>query len=156
MRYLARWEPFPYPRLVRRNMGQAFNEVLGLMPRNWTDGQTVAVDVSDSEDSVTVKASLPGFKPEDVDISVNDGILTIQGESKQEENTNDDHYYRRELRHSAVSRSLGLPGGIEHEKADAQFANGILTIRFPKTEEAKPRTIKIQAQDAEAEAEKVG
>jgi len=104
-----------------------------------------ALDVYENDDALVVKAALPGVRPDEVDISVTDDILTIKGETKSEEETKDGSYHRRELRYGAFARSIALPTLVNHDKAEATFENGILTVTLPKAEEVKPKSIKIAA-----------
>ena len=92
-----------------------------------------------------VKGALPGVRPDEVDISVIGDILTVKGETKSEEETKDESYHRRELRYGAFARSIPLPTRVNHDKAEATFENGVLTITLPKAEEVKPKSIKIAA-----------
>lgn len=103
------------------------------------------LDVYETADQVTVKAAIPGVKPEDVEITVTANMLSLSGESKEETETKDKNYLRRETRMGAFSRMIELPAGLQTDKADAKFENGILTISFPKAEEIKPKTIKVKA-----------
>jgi HSP20 family protein len=93
------------------------------------------LDVYETEDSLMVKAALPGVKPEEVEISVTGDTLTIKGEN----------YHRRELRYGSFCRSVPLPTGVNHHKAEAVFEQSVLTVTLPKAEEAKPKTIKVNA-----------
>jgi HSP20 family protein len=103
------------------------------------------LDVYETEDSLVVKAPLPGVRPEDVDISITGDILTIKGESKSEQEVKREDYHRREVRYGSFCRSVPLPTQVEHGKAEAVFEHGILTVTLPKTAEAKPKTIKVKA-----------
>jgi HSP20 family protein len=88
---------------------------------------------------------LPGWKPEDVDVTVENGVLTLRGEWKQEEEHKDDksRWLRREIRYSSFERSIQLPTEVEADKAKAEFENGVLTLTIPKAEVVKPKQIKI-------------
>jgi HSP20 family protein len=106
-----------------------------------------ALDVYENDDALVVKAALPGVRPDDVDISVIGDVLTVKGETKSEEETKDESYHRRELHYGSFARSVPLPTRVDHEKAEAKFENGILTITLPKAEEVKPKSIKIAAHE---------
>lgn len=148
MTSLMRWEPFGEMRSLREHMDRLFDDFFRgsrLVP--WEGPELgFPLDVYETEDSLVVKASLPGVKPEEVDISVTGDILTIKGETKSEEEVKREDYHRRELRYGSFCRSVPLPTGVEHGKADAVFDQGILTVTLPKTAEAKPKTIKVKAQ----------
>jgi len=99
----------------------------------------------ETDQEVVIKTSVPGVKPEDIDITVVGDTLTIKGETKAEEKVERANYIRQERRYGAFSRSLTLPTSIVAEKAKAEFENGVLTLTLPKAEEVKPKTIKVKA-----------
>ena len=96
-------------------------------------------------DEVVVKAALPGFKPDEVQINVTGDILTIKGEVKHEEEKKDKSWHIREQRWGSFERSVRLPTGVISDRAKADFDNGILTITLPKSEEVRPKTIAVKA-----------
>jgi len=147
MASLMRWYPFSDIRSLRRHTGRPFDDFFrGLHLVPWEDAEFVfPLDLYETEESLVVKAPLPGVRPEDVDISITDDILTIKGETKSEEEVKRESYHRRELRYGSFCRSVPLPAQVEHGKADAVFEQGILTVTLPKTAEAKPKTIKVKA-----------
>jgi len=104
-----------------------------------------AIDMYQTDDEVVVKATLPGLKPEDVDITVTGETLTLRGEYKQEEEQKNAHYHIREQRSGSFERSLLLPTDVKADKAVADFENGVLTISMPIAEEVKPKTISVKA-----------
>jgi HSP20 family protein len=122
-------------------------------PGRWrgTEGGdlTFPIDLSEGEDKVTVKAILPGVKPEDVDISVSENVLTIKGETRSEETSEKENYYHREIRYGAFSRSVALPTRVNYESAEADFSDGILTVSLPKAEDVKPKSIKVRPKEKE-------
>jgi HSP20 family protein len=112
------------------------------------DGDGVSyfpVDVFETGDEVVVKASLPGVKPEDIDIQVHGDVLTIRGETKEEKEERAQNWYRHERRYGAAMRQITLPSEVSAEKAQATFEDGVLRLALPKTESAKPKQIKVQA-----------
>jgi HSP20 family protein len=146
MRTLVRWDPFSEFRGLRRAMDRGVFEFYG--PTVWRNAETTLafpVDLSETDGHVVVKAALPGIQPEDVDISVSDGVLTIKGETKSEEKSESENYHRREIRHGAFSRSITLPANVNDAKAEAEFQDGVLTVTLPKAEEARPKQIKVKA-----------
>jgi HSP20 family protein len=127
-------------------MDRLFGDFFGPRVVAWEPAELgFALDVYETDDAVVVKGALPGVRPEEVDISVTGDVLTIKGETKSEEETKDGNYHRRELRYGAFARSVALPTLVDHDKAEATFENGILTISLPKAEEVKPKSIKIAA-----------
>lgn len=104
-----------------------------------------AVDVVDLADKVEVRAELPGVADKDIDIEVHDNTLTIRAkkEESREEGEDKGRYYLSERRSGSVSRTLGLPTGLNADQVVATFANGLLTVSFPKTDEAKKQPKKV-------------
>lgn len=103
----------------------------------------IPLDVATGADAVTVEAALPGVGPDDVEITVENGTLTIRGRTAAERSETEGEYVVREIRRGEFSRSLGLPSGLEPDKATATFQDGVLTLRIPKAEQVKPRQIRI-------------
>ncbi len=153
MTQLTRWDPFGEFSSLRRAMDRVFEDFSPA--RVWRTAEvsdlTFPIDVSETETDIVVKAVLPGVKSEDVDISVSEGVLTIKGESRYEEKTEKENYYRQEIRYGAFSRSIALPTRVDHERAEAEFAEGILTVRLPKAEEVRPKSIKVRPKEAQGE-----
>jgi HSP20 family protein len=104
-----------------------------------------AIDLYQDDDVVVVKASLPGLKAEDVQISVSNGLLTLRGEFKQDEEKKEKTYHIREHRFGSFERSISLPSDVQTDRSRADFENGILIITLPKAEAVKPKTITIKA-----------
>jgi HSP20 family protein len=101
------------------------------------------LDVTSTADALIVEAAMPGIKPEDVEITVENGTLSIRGEQRQDRREGEGENLVQEIRRSSVSRSVSLPSGLEPDKATASFEHGMLTLRIPKAEEVKPRQIRI-------------
>jgi HSP20 family protein len=99
--------------------------------------------VSSSADELVVEAALPGVRPDDVEITIENGTLTIRGQSSSERKEGEGDYLVQEIRRGDFSRSVTLPSGLEPDKATASFDNGVLTLRVPKAEQVKPRQIRI-------------
>ena len=107
------------------------------------EGAPLPLDVSTTNDALVIEAALPGVRPDDVEITVEDGTLTIRGSGRQERREQDGDVLVQEIRRGEVSRSLSLPNGLEPDKAEATFEDGILTLRIPRAEQVKPRQIRI-------------
>jgi HSP20 family protein len=103
----------------------------------------LALDVSETEDSYIVRASIPGIDPEDLNITINNNVLTIQGETSEEEEEEDERYHVRERRFGVFVRSVVLPSPVDRENVEATYEDGVLTLRLPKSEENKPRRISV-------------
>ena len=147
---IERWQPFSELMSLRQAMDELFEDSFVRPSRLITtfgDGRVPALDVYQTTNEVVVKASLPGVKPDDVEINIADDTLTIKGETKVEQEIKREDYLFQERRYGAFSRSTVLPGGLKTEKAEAAIEDGILTITIPKAEEAKPETVKVKAKE---------
>lgn len=102
-----------------------------------------SVDIFEEADGVVVKAELPGMKKEDIDVSLNDEVITLSGEKKKEEKVEKKGYYRLERSFGSFHRSFRLPVGVQADKAKAKFKDGVLEIRIPKTAEVKREEKKV-------------
>jgi len=118
---------------VRRPFGPLFDTAASSLP----------LDVTRTADALVVEAALPGIKPEDVEITVEDGTLAIHGTYRDERREGEGESLVSEIRRGTVSRSIGLPTGLEPDKATATFEHGVLTLRIPKADSVKPRQIRI-------------
>lgn len=144
MSHIVRWEPMRDFFAMREMMDRVFDDLVSQQYGNREAG-VPAVDMYQTEDSVVVKATLPGIKPEDLQISITGDVLTIRGESKQEEEVNNATYHLHERRYGSFSRSIPLPSQVVSDKANAEFEHGVLTLTLPKAEEVKPKTITVKA-----------
>jgi len=146
MANIVRWEPFGDLMTLRDAMDRLFEDSV-IRPRNWVAPmlEGLAVDMYETKDDVVVKATVPGVKAEDIDISITGDTLTIKGEFKEEEKVEKENYIRRERRQGSFSRSLNLPTSVNADKANAEFDNGVLKLTLPKSEEVKPKTIEVKA-----------
>lgn len=101
------------------------------------------VDIFEEGGDVVVKAELPGMKKEDIDVNITDDTITVSGEKKKEEKVERKDYYRMERSHGSFTRSFRMPTEVQTDKAKANFKDGVLEVRIPKTEEAKKKEKKI-------------
>ena len=144
MSNLTRWEPMREMMSLREAMDRLFDDAF-TRPVSLRDLAALPlVDLSQDDDEITVKAVLPGLKPEDVQISITADVLTIKGEFKDEDESKNRNYLIRERRFGSFERMIQLPTEVQTEKAHADFADGILTIRLPKAEAVKPKSISIK------------
>ena len=145
---LTRWEPAREMLTLREAMDRLFNDAftrpLSMMREGGSAWSSPAIDMYQTDNEVVVKAALPGLKPDEVQIHVNNDILTIRGEMKHEDERKDQSWHIRERGWGAFERSVTLPSGVVADRANADFENGILTITLPKSEKAKPKTITIK------------
>jgi len=148
MTNLTRWEPFRDMVSLREAMGRLFEDSFvrpGTSRLSVSPKGALAVDVYETSDDVVVKTAIPGADPDDVDISLTGDTLTIKAEIKADEEVDEEDYVYRERRLGTYSRSFGLPSLVEANGAEAEVENGVLTLRLPKVEEAKPKAIEIKA-----------
>jgi HSP20 family protein len=145
MRIANRWEqPFRGATTLQEQINRVFGDVVGRTGEesNLTSWAP-AVDIYETEHELVVKADLPDVSPQDLDIQVENNILTIRGERKFETKVNEDNYLRVERTYGSFSRSFQLANSVNPEAIKADYQNGVLTLTIPKREEAKPKQIKV-------------
>ena len=145
MRTLNRWEqPFRGATTLQEQINRAFGDLVGRTGEesNLTPWAP-AVDIFETENELVVKADLPDVNPQDLDIRVENNVLTIRGERKFENEVNADNYLRIERSYGSFSRSFSLASSVNAEAINADYQNGVLTLSIPKREEAKPKQIKV-------------
>jgi HSP20 family protein len=143
---ITRWRPFRDMVSIQDEMNKLFDDFFGrpLVRTEWTEGVwTPSVDVSEDKDNVIIKAEMPGMKKDDVKISVQDGVITLRGEKKQETEEKDKNYHRIERSYGSFCRSFQLPTTVKTDKIKASYKEGVLSVTLPKTEEVKPKEIPI-------------
>lgn len=137
---LIKWAPFLEE---YGDMDKMMSEMLPAVRGNQY-GFTPALDMYEDKDNVIIETQLGGIDPEKVDISIENNILTIKGESEKKSEVDDKNYYRKEIRRGSFYRSIALPTKVDGDKATAVNEDGILKITVPKAAEVKPKTIKIE------------
>jgi HSP20 family protein len=146
MTIVRRQSPFGELVSLRQAMDRLFEDSF-VRPRTWGgqsfEGAGLALDARVNQDELLVQAALPGVKPEDVEITIENGTLTISGETRSETKDEKDQVLLQEIRRGSFVRSVTLPNGLEPDKASASFDNGVLSLRIPRAEQVKPRTIRI-------------
>lgn len=145
MSNLIRWEPMREMMTLREAMDRLFDDSFTRPISSINNWGMPAIDLYQTDKNVMVKASLPGFKADDVQISITGDVLTLKGEFKQAEEVKDAAYLMKEQRFGSFERRVTLPAEVQADKAKADFENGILTITMPKTEEVIPKTITVKA-----------
>ena len=140
MASLTRWNPWSELFSLQDQMDQLFNA-----GRAADAPSRLAIDIRQTAEAFTIEASVPGFAPEDVEVTVDQGVLTIKGTRKQESEDRRDGWIRRERRQSSVFRQLGLPAEVRESEISATFANGVLTVTVPRTQKAEPKRIAVSA-----------
>jgi HSP20 family protein len=146
MSNLTRWEPVREMMTLREAMDRLFDDAF-TRPISLRDGgwSAPAIDMYQTDDEVVIRAALPGFKADEVQINVTGDVLTLRGETKQQEEQKERAWHIREHRWGSFERSVSLPTEVTADRAVADFENGILTITLPKAEEVKPKTISVKA-----------
>ncbi|MBN2386298.1 MAG: Hsp20/alpha crystallin family protein [Anaerolineales bacterium] len=145
MSNLIRWEPLSEMVSLREAMDRLFDDAYtrpGGMPAGF--GAPV-LDLYQTKDQVVVRASLPGMKSDEVEIAITGDLLSLKGEFKDKQESQDKTYHLRESRYGAFERTLRLPTEVESDKAKAEFEDGVLTITLPKAEAVRPKTITVKA-----------
>jgi HSP20 family protein len=104
-----------------------------------------AVDVVEDENAYIVKAAMPGVKPEEVEVTLQNNVLTLKGEAKADKEIKEENYHLRERRYGSFMRSLTLPASVKADMIEAKHEDGVLTVRLPKMEEDKPKKLAIKA-----------
>ena len=138
---LANWDPF--------SEIQRFQEELNRRVSGRGNGLAFrpAVDIYEDDGHITINAELPGMKPEDVDVDVHEGILTLRGERKLENEEKREGYHRIERSYGTFSRSFSLPEGVDPDKCEANMKEGVLTVRLPKKPLPQPKKISVKGED---------
>ena len=140
--------PSPFSELItlRQAMDRLFDDTIFRPFTPYTPGEfgRLPLDVRTTTDALLVEAELPGMKPEDVEITVENGTLTIRAEDRTERTEEQGDWVVREISRGSVMRAVTLPSGLEADKAEATFEHGILKLRIPKAEQVKPRQIQIK------------
>ena len=151
---LMRWNPWGELSSLHEQMDQLFQQVFGEPLTRADGGEHLAlpVDVRQTESSYILEASVPGFDPEEVEVTFDDGVLTIRGERRAEQESKEGEYVRRERRTASVFRQVILPGEIEPDGISAAFDNGVLTVTVPRTPKPQPKRIAVTAAPTTVEA----
>ena len=149
MATLVRWEPFREFAALQNEMSRLVNSWAGAEgtgnggTRSWVP----SVDVWETDSDVVYAFDLPGIPESKISVEIEDGTLTVAGERERTEQTEGDRFYRYERRFGSFERSIGLPQGVKEDEIKADYKDGVLEIRVPKPEQAKPRRIQIGGGD---------
>ena len=143
MAFLNRWDPFSE---IARLQDEMSRQLTGSERRTQWDRPFVpAVDIFEDKDAIYLKAELPGVKPEEVNVHVENEILTLTGERKLEKSENRDGYHRIERTYGTFTRSFALPNNVSAEGVEADMADGVLTVKVPKRAESQPKKIAVKS-----------
>ncbi len=145
MNTITRWEPFRGLTTLQDQMNRLFEDTLfrGRSDESALTTWAPAVDIYETENALVVKADLPDVNEKDLDIQVENNILTIRGERKFERDVKEDNYLRVERAYGSFSRSFSLGNTVNTEAIKAEYRDGVLTLTIPKREEAKPKQVKV-------------
>ena len=137
------WDPFEEMTTLRNRMDRLWSRMTTASESRLADW-TPTSDVIETKNEIVIKAELPGIDEKNVDVEIDDGVLTIKGQRNAETESEEKGYRRLERSYGAFLRAFALPANVEAEKIKASFISGLLEIHMPKKEGAKPRTIKVE------------
>ena len=145
---VQRWDPFGDLRQIQDTMDRMWRRV-GTTPRNSSDSPdieawAVPLDVTQKGDKTVIRASMPGVSPEDIQVAIEDNVLTIRGQTAKEHQEEDETYLMRERRTGSFHRALRLPDSVDPDGVDPRYEHGILTITVPKAEAKRARKLQVQ------------
>jgi HSP20 family protein len=140
---LTEWRPFSDFAELRHRLDQAFRDLSDGAQRGWTP----SVDLARRENELVLRADIPGIKPEDVKIEVEDEVLTVSGEHREEKEEKKEHYMRRERRFGSFSRSMVLPRGVNADDIHASCKDGVLEVTIPLPQAEQKKRVAIEADD---------
>ncbi|MCX6022787.1 MAG: Hsp20/alpha crystallin family protein [Chloroflexi bacterium] len=148
---IMRWDPFrdleTLEREVERSLGAPlFRRIPWRRSEMAEVAAGPAMDMWETDDAIMVKAMMPGVKPDEIEVSVAEGVLTIRGQFQRREEKEGDRFHRQEIMYGMYQRSLALPPYANADMAEAHYENGVLTLKFPKKEAARSKSIPVQAQ----------
>ncbi len=149
---LTRWNPATDSANLSQRMERLFDEMMGRglwrssEERPLRGSWVPAINILEREDAMVITADLPGLKAEDVEVTVEEGTLSIRGERKLEEASEGETYHRVERLYGLFERTFTLPNSVDVDKIEARFSNGEMILTLPKREESKPRSVKIKVE----------
>lgn len=144
---LVKWNPWRELETFQNRMGHFFHEPF-FMPSLFNDeadmgGWNPVVDIYEDKDHIVIKAELPGMDKKNIKVDLKDNVLTLEGERSYENESKENHYYRKERVFGKFKRAFRLPDNLDPEKINADYKNGVLKIEIPKPEEEKPKQIAV-------------
>jgi HSP20 family protein len=142
---VSRWDPFQDLLAIQDEMNQVFGRARQGQGQGGGRMWAPALDISERKDAYVVTVEVPGVNAEDLDITLEDGLLTIQGERQFTQESTEQQFHRVERRYGSFRRSITLPSQVQADAIEASFENGVLEVVVPKAEEAKPKKISVKA-----------
>jgi HSP20 family protein len=144
MTTLTRWEPFRGLNTLQDQVNRMLEDsIRGAGSNSSLAAWAPAVDIYETESELVVTADLPGINEKDIDVRVENNMLTVRGERKLEKTINEDNMLRVERAYGSFSRSFSLPNSVNTEAIKADYHEGVLTVKMPKREESKPKQVKV-------------
>ena len=154
---IVRWDPFDALLGAQEDMNRMFR-------RDWLRGPggelaeagawSPAVDIYETEESLVVEAELPGVDPKDIDVSVDEGVLSLKGERKLEKVVKEENYHRVERAYGLFQRTVRLPSDVDADAIKANYDSGVLKVSVPKVEPRKPKSVPIEVETRKEAGEK--
>ena len=150
---VARWTPWNDLFDLHNQVDQLFQSLTEPAKTSAGAGEFVnlPVDIRQTDAEFVIEASVPGFTPEEVEVTFDDGVLTIKGERREEREKQEGQYVRRERRHASVYRQIGLPAEVRADEIRAGFEHGVLRITVPRAQKAQPKRIPVTQADGAGE-----
>jgi HSP20 family protein len=148
---LQRWEPFRELRQMEDTMNRLWRGFGG--HREGTEDWNIALDVIQKPEEIIVKASLPGVKPDDIDVTIEDNVLSLKAQRTSETEESGSTYLVRERTAGSYYRALRLPDTVDTGKIRSEYEHGVLTVTLPRAEEKKPKRIKVNVRSGAREIE---
>ena len=146
---IVRWDPFRDLNMLQDRMNRLFDDA----GRPWRTDEPAAttswspsVDIFETEGEIVVKAELPGIDRKDIQLNLENNVLSLRGERKFQKETKDDNYHRIERSYGVFSRAFSIPATVDEERIRADYKDGVLKIVLPKKDQAKPKQIKIASE----------
>src|SRR5579872_1488328 len=148
---ITRWDPFRNISTLQDQVNRLFESSVqaGRADNAAITSWAPAVDIYETENELVLKADLPGVSEKDIDVRVENSMLTVRGERQFESKVKEDNYLRVERTYGSFSRSFGLPNTVNTEAISAEYKNGVLTVQLPKRAESKPKQVKVNINSAE-------
>jgi len=146
MMELVRWNPLKEMSLLRNHFSNFFGDPFFPTELAGDEGSRnvcPAVDIFEKDGKVVIKAELPGMDKKDISLDIQNDVLTLRGERKNENEVKEENFYRKEMSHGTFVRSFTLPTGVDADRVTAEFKDGILTVEVPSPESRKPKQITV-------------
>ena len=142
---LVRWDPFQELVSWSNRLNRTLNDPMGTRTEDAFGAWAPPVDIFEKDQNLVIRAEVPGVNKSDIDVRIENGVLTLRGERRQEKEISDENAYRLERTYGAFTRSFSLPTTVDASRIEAVYKDGVLELKVPKLEAAKPKKVEIQA-----------